>query len=404
MMLDVRTLFVVMIAASLLLAGSMAVAAGMQFRDGVGKWTCALVLQAATCVFFLARGNWPEVVTVLIANAIFALCISLQAAAILEFHGRKLAVWWHVAPPVAIIVLFAVLKDNLVSRAALTAAFGAAMLATGLLLQRLEFRPDRPARFMVMAGFVAGAFALFARATVTLVEPGILRDFTTPTDFQGASFLVALGVILLTSVGFLLMQKERAEEVAQRLAVTDPLTGTFNRRTFLELGAKEIARTRRAKGALSLLMIDLDHFKKVNDQYGHQAGDEALKGVVDALQGSLRREDLLVRYGGEEFCVLLPDVMLDQAAMLAERARSAVERATVDCRGKPLKLTISIGVAMLVRDSAEDIERLVSRADEALYSAKASGRNRVVMYPQNSTIAMLSRSHRKVVGSETIAD
>lgn len=404
-MLDVRTLFVVMIATSLVLAASMAVAVDMRFRDGIGKWTGALVLQAMMCVFYLARGVWPDLITTIVPNALFALCISLQAGAILDFYGKKLALGWHILPPALLVGILAFLPDNLVVRVTVTGlVFGGGMLASGLLMQRLDASGSRPARWLVMSGFLLGAFALFARAIAMILEPTLIRDFVTPTYFQGATFLVAVGVILITSVGFLLMHMERAEEAARHLAVTDPLTGTFNRRTFLELGAREIARTRRAKGSLSLLMLDLDHFKKVNDKYGHQAGDAALKCVVDSLQGCLRREDLLVRYGGEEFCVLLPDVAMDHAALLAERARVAVESTGFVFRGKKIPVTVSIGVALLIRDSAEDIERLVSRADEALYSAKASGRNRVVVYPENSTIALLSRSHRRTDSVESMAD
>ena len=401
-MLDPKTLFVVMIVTSLLLAVSMAVAAGMRFRDGIGKWTGALGLQATACMFYLARGAWPDAVTILVPNALIALSISLQAAAVLDFYGRRLSPLWHVLPPLLIGGMLAVLLDNLSARVFVSGlGFGSGLLISGLMLQRLDSNTDRPAKFMVMSGFLVAAFASFARVLVAIIDPSVVKDFMAPSYFQGATFLVALAAVVVTSVGFLLMHMERAEEAAKRLSVTDPLTGTFNRRTFLQLGAKEIARTRRAKGALSLLMLDLDHFKKVNDQYGHQAGDEALKSVVDSLQGCLRREDLLVRYGGEEFCVLLPDVALDHATLLAERARAAVERCAFTFRGKAIPLTISVGVALLARDSAEDIERLVSRADEALYSAKASGRNRVVTYPENSTIALLSRSHRRVAGSES---
>ena len=395
-MLDVRTLFVVMIATCLLLAASMAVAVGFRFRDGVGKWTVSLLLQAMMFVLFLSRGFWPDAVSVIVPNALLTVCLSLQAAAILEFYHRKLPVWWHIAPPLSIVILFSFLMDNLPARILVTGVcFGGGMMACGLLLQRLHGNNDRPARMMLMAGFLLAALMLFVRAVAMGIDRTVLKDFVTPTMLQGATFLVAFAVILITSVGFLLLQKERAEESAQRLALTDPLTGTFNRRTFLELGAKEIARTRRSKGSLCLLMLDLDLFKRVNDQYGHVAGDEALKAVVNALQACLRREDLLVRYGGEEFCVLLPEVSLDHAALLAERSRAAVEAAALMYRGQRIPLTISIGVALLMSGTDETIEQLVSRADEALYSAKAAGRNRVVVYPENSTIALLSRSKRR---------
>jgi diguanylate cyclase (GGDEF)-like protein len=395
-MLDVRTLFVVMIATCLLLAASMAVAVGFRFRDGVGKWTVSLLLQAMMFVLFLSRGVWPDVVSVIIPNTLLTLCLSLQAAAILEFYGRRLPVWWHIAPPAAIAVLLYFLMANLSARILVTAVcFGGGMLICALLLQRLQGNNDRPARMVLMSGFLLAAITLVVRAVAMGIDRAVLKDFVTPTALQGGTFLAAFAVILLTSMGFLLLQMERAQESAQRLALTDPLTGTFNRRTFLELGAKEIARTRRSKGSLCLLMLDLDLFKRVNDQYGHIAGDEALKTVVNALQACLRREDLLVRYGGEEFCVLLPEVSLDHAALLAERSRAAVEAATLMYRGQRIPLTISIGVALLMSGTDETIEQLVSRADEALYSAKAAGRNRVVVYPENSTIALLSRSKRR---------
>ena len=404
-MLDPKTLFVVMIVTSLMLAASMAVAAGMKFRDGIAKWTGALVLQAVTYVFYLARGTWPDTLTILVPNGLFALCISLQAAAVLEFYGKKLSLLWHALPPLLIVGALAFLRNDLSARVIVTGTcFGSGLLISGLMLQRLDSSDEHPARFMVMGGFLVAAFAWFARVIAMIIDPIVVKDYFTPSYFYGALFLIGLAAIIITSVGFLLLHKERAEAAAKRLSVTDPLTGTFNRRTFLQLGAKEIARTRRSKGSLSLLMLDVDHFKKVNDQFGHQAGDEALKCVVDSLQVCLRREDLLVRYGGEEFCVLLPDVALDHATLLAERARAAVERSGFTFRGKTIPLTISVGVALLVRDSTEDIERLVSRADEALYSAKASGRNRVVTYPENSTIALLSRTHRRAPTGDATAE
>ncbi|MEP7155603.1 MAG: GGDEF domain-containing protein [Betaproteobacteria bacterium] len=403
-MLDIRTLFVVIIATSLLLAAAMAAAVGMKFRDGIGKWTGALVLQALTYAFYLSSAYWPEKIALLLPNAAFALCISLQAAAILDFHGKPLTRVWYVLPMVLALVGFVSTANNAPARVIFSCMlFGGGTLALGLLMHRQDGSHNGPARLLVIGGFLVGAFAMFARAIAVLVDSSLARELTTPGYLQGVAFLITDAVILATSVGFLLMHMERAEESARQLAVTDPLTGTFNRRTFLELGAKEIARTRRSKGSLALLMLDLDHFKKVNDQFGHQAGDEALKRVVDVLQGCLRREDLLVRYGGEEFCVLLPDVALDHAALLAERARAAVEAGGFQFQSKRIPVTISVGVALLARDSAEDIERLVGRADEALYSAKASGRNRVVVYPENSTIAMLSRRQRPVAGAEVVA-
>lgn len=391
-MLDVKTLFVVMIATSLLLAGSMAVAVGMRFRDGVGKWTGSLMLQAVTFVCFSLRGGIPDLVSIVIANCLLALSFTLQAAAILEFFQKQLRALWHIVPIVIIAIVFTALIGNVPLLATLAGlGFGAGLLVLALLLQRQQGATEGPARWLLIVGYLVGGAGCFFRALVATVDPSAVTVIAQPGIFQGISFLIAFAVILITSVGFLLLQKERAEEIAQKLAVTDPLTGTFNRRTFLELADKEISRAQRAATPLSLVMIDLDHFKKVNDEYGHLAGDEVLKRSVAILQGCLRREDLLVRFGGEEFCILLPNVSLDAATQMAERIRESVERAEFTFNGHSIPVTISLGVASML-SKADTTALLIGRADEALYSAKRMGRNRAVAYPENSTFAMLMRS------------
>ena len=270
----------------------------------------------------------------------------------------------------------------------------AGALALAVMVQRLNPESRGSARWLMLGGYLIGAATMGSRAVVSVVDPGAIPSFLGPSAFQGINFLFVLAVILVTSVGFLLLHKERSEEAAQKLALTDPLTGAFNRRTFLELAEKEIARTRRARGSLSLIMLDLDHFKQMNDRNGHLAGDEVLKGVVAITLTCLRKEDFLVRYGGEEFCILLPSVAIDRAAVMAERIREAVEQARFSFKGRALSVTISIGVTTLSMDGNENVDTVVNRADEALYAAKKAGRNRVVAFPANTTLAMLMMSQR----------
>jgi two-component system cell cycle response regulator len=158
------------------------------------------------------------------------------------------------------------------------------------------------------------------------------------------------------------------------------------------LGAKELARSKRTRQPMSLVMLDLDHFKRINDKYGHLAGDEVLRRFVDITQVCLRKEDLLVRYGGEEFCVLLPDETSQGALTMAERIRYAVEHAAFRYGRTLLPITVSAGVAELDHEADESLAELLSRADEALYAAKNTGRNRVVGYPENSTLAVLMKT------------
>ena len=388
--LDLRTLMIVMIATSLLLAVSLMVAVGPRFRDGLGNWTAALLLQAAVFGLYSVRDVWPDFATIVLPNALFITCMTLQAAAIIEFYGKQLDRHWHVLPALLVASLFAVTIDKYALRVVLAGVlFGSGMLALAILMHRRSREDRSSARWLLLTGFMIGAVTMYSRAVVGLLLPSVVPGLMVASPFQGLTYIFGFATILITSVGFLLLHKDRSEDVAQKLALTDPLTGAFNRRTFLELAEKEIARTRRAKGALSLVMLDLDHFKEINDRYGHLAGDAVLKGVVTTVQTCLRKEDLLVRYGGEEFCILLPSLAIDRAKAMAERMREVVERAKFPHNGRSLQVTVSIGVAGLSNTGSEGVETLVSRADEALYAAKKSGRNRVVTFPSNTTLGNL---------------
>lgn len=164
----------------------------------------------------------------------------------------------------------------------------------------------------------------------------------------------------------------------ERLAVTDGLTGVFNHRRFQEQLQAEILRAERHRRALSVLMIDVDNFKKVNDALGHPAGDELLRRLAGVLSADLRQTDFIARYGGEEFTVLLPETTKTEAMQAAERMRLAVE-AKINTPGEkwPGPVTVSIGVATLSEDGATG-EGVVTAADQAMYVAKRQGRNRVV--------------------------
>jgi diguanylate cyclase (GGDEF)-like protein len=165
-------------------------------------------------------------------------------------------------------------------------------------------------------------------------------------------------------------------------ALQDPLTGLYNRRHFEERLGSELASAQRHGRPLSLLLVDVDHFKQVNDDHGHLAGDEALKMLAFVLRGAIRKEDVLARFGGEEFVVLARETALAGARALGERVRKAVERSRCAWQGSDLSLTVSIGVTVsigLAEFVAGRSEReLIEAADRALYLAKQAGRNRVI--------------------------
>jgi len=169
----------------------------------------------------------------------------------------------------------------------------------------------------------------------------------------------------------------------ESLAITDPLTGIFNRRRFSDVLRREVAVTRRYKNSLSLLMLDLDHFKTVNDRFGHDAGDEVLRSVATSLTSSLREVDLAARYGGEEFAVIMPQTSKVNAATVAERIARQIAQVEHSFDGAKVVLTASIGVAEIADLQQATAENLVKSADIALYEAKRTGRNRIVLYDES---------------------
>jgi diguanylate cyclase (GGDEF)-like protein len=188
--------------------------------------------------------------------------------------------------------------------------------------------------------------------------------------------------ILNTDLAHEVEARKTLEVELRILATTDPLTGVYNRRRFLELGEYERLREIRNRRGLSLLALDIDHFKKVNDTYGHGVGDETLVRFVQACSSCLRAMDTLGRTGGEEFAVLLPETALANAREVAERMRAEVAECLINVDQGTFQITVSIGLAQLQED--ESFEALMARADLQLYEAKRAGRDRVHPQPERA--------------------
>ncbi len=190
---------------------------------------------------------------------------------------------------------------------------------------------------------------------------------------------LAMLVLLVVSAIAALRANDRAAEATaelQRIAATDALTGLWNRRHLLERLEAEIGRSRRNGRPLCVAILDVDHFKRVNDLHGHPAGDEVLRALAGLIRESVRSSDVVARMGGEEFAILMPETDRAQAGLVCERLRERVELSPVPLpSGAALTVTLSTGIALMAGEEAS--EALISRADVALYDAKAEGRNRV---------------------------
>lgn len=196
---------------------------------------------------------------------------------------------------------------------------------------------------------------------------------------SGATGILCIGLLWLTWMLCMeLRRRHRAEQVLSELAATDALTGLANRRTLDQRLRLEWDRAQRSAEPLTVLMIDVDHFKAFNDRHGHQGGDEALRTVAQVIEGNIRRPaDLAARYGGEEFAVVLPHTDSQGARVIAEHIRSSVEHLP-RVSGDTVPITVSIGLSTWTKNSRTTLEELLLNADQALYEAKHTGRNRVV--------------------------
>jgi diguanylate cyclase (GGDEF)-like protein len=209
-------------------------------------------------------------------------------------------------------------------------------------------------------------------------------DFAARTGMRaGREELSQLGSALDRMAEQLERRDARLNEALERLralAVTDALTGLYNRRYCWDALKREVIVARRGPAAFSVILIDLDHFKRVNDAWGHEAGDRVLQATADLLRSHIRGSDIAVRYGGEEFALLLPRTGAAVAEERAEQLRRELEALEIAYNGARIRITLSAGVAECGGPAADERE-LMKRADEALYAAKAAGRNRVVTAP-----------------------
>lgn len=209
-------------------------------------------------------------------------------------------------------------------------------------------------------------------AKVRGLEQGASDYVTKP--FDPAELLARVKVQL--KIKSLQVKLKKSNQMLLDLSHTDPLTGLNNRRSMMEMLEKELERSQRGNSALSLIMLDVDFFKRVNDGFGHQQGDEVLKGLAELLRQALRQYDMAARFGGEEFALILPGVDLDEAVKVAERLRRQVEAYRFETAGNPLEVTISLGIACHPGADIHTVDDLIREADYALYSAKRNGRNR----------------------------
>ena len=379
MNLDINTLFMVTIYVEAIL-GLLLLFAWVQNTAirAVAWWGFAHLIRAASVVLFGMYGAAPELITIDLANALLFTSFAVTWTGARVFDGRPVEPVYLVTGAVLwlLVCRLPVLADALDARS---------LIATGIIttytwLTAYEFWQGRgeplvsrwPAIFML---FAHGALFLLRTPLVAALpfapsNKMLGSVWLTVLSFEALLFTISIAFILLA------MAKERTELRHRTAAMVDPLTGIANRRAFLQDAAQLAKRLAVNPRPTAVLLIDLDHFKSINDRFGHALGDRALEVFAEAASQSLRSSDLLGRLGGEEFAAVLADTSREKAVMVAERIRESFAKAAREVDGRPVCATVSIGLVHC-QDTGFDVAEQLAQADQALYFAKERGRNRV---------------------------
>lgn len=352
---------------------------------GIRHWCVANMLAGVALVLYAFGDRLPSLVSYEVANGIYAAALATMFAGFRRFfrrppQGHVLAA--GVLLTVGAIALFHYRVDSFALRTSVVSLFHGGLcigIALTVLQARKIWRSHYPYLFTV-AMALAIALGHVTRSVLYMSYASELTSLLQPSPLN--LFFVSIGNVVLPALSFsaMMMVHDRMMEKAEHAANRDFLTGAWTRRAFFELAEREMMRAQRTGRDLSLLLVDVDNFKRINDTAGHAAGDQVLINVVLRAETVLRSLDYFARIGGEEFAVLLPETDRTAALVVAERLRRALEKQAVvtthgDATGS-LAYTVSIGVAML--RNPESYQDLMRRADAALYAAKATGRNRVV--------------------------
>ncbi len=234
-----------------------------------------------------------------------------------------------------------------------------------------------PARYLLGTGFVIHGLFVMSRPFFISAPSGLDTQPLSVAELPALLIVESILFFVVLVLGTVMLINERISAELRTFAERDPLTNVFNRRTFSQLLDKAVAIAQRQRFPITLLVVDLDRFKSINDTYGHKAGDDVLRNFVTVALANLRKEDLIGRLGGEEFMIALMHSDAAQAKLVAERLRTSVETTRVVSNRVTLKYTISIGIAESL--PTEDTVHWIERADQAMYRAKHAGRNRVAL-------------------------
>ncbi len=348
----------------------------------VAWWACAHLMRSASVMLYGLYGSVPDLISIDLSNVILFSAFGVTWNGARVFNGRAALPGSLIAG--AALWLFASQWPGFETGAESRGQLSSMIIAAYIWLTAYEFWRGRSeplvSRWPAIVLFVTHGAMFLLRTPLNSFLHGKDGDHILANAWLSVLSLEAFLMTIATAFILLAMSKERTELRHKTAAMTDPLTGLLNRRAFLQdaeaLLQQQISRDR----PIGVLLVDLDHFKSINDRFGHAAGDKVLQIFAKVTQSNLRQTDLVGRLGGEEFTVVLADASVDNAYVVADRLRNAFAVAAAVVDGHALHATASIGVSVIV-DPGQDLAKLITLADQALYLAKARGRNRVEVAP-----------------------
>ncbi|HEY5637434.1 MAG TPA: GGDEF domain-containing protein [Burkholderiales bacterium] len=380
MELDTRTLVVACVLVSGLMGTVSFLFSAMHGTSSmIGRWGFAMVLLAVGLAGFALRGQIPDLLSITVANTLIIAALVLGIRCLRQFMGDTPRDALGIGMTVLALVLllfFSEVRPNLQARILVVTVAMAVILVRGA--WQVQKRTPRECqlsyRFTAAVLWMAGIVALL-RAAGTIIAPP--ADSFASNGLEAGVFLFNTCFIVMATLGVMWIEFETLQARLVRSALTDPLTGLSNRAGFEREFERELSRIARKGTPFSVVMFDLDHFKQINDRFGHAAGDKALRFFADLLARTVRTHDVAARYGGEEFVLLMPGTERAEALHVAGRVRERLAARPVDVGRDQVPLTVSGGVATY-GEQGKDFDALLKAADDALYAAKSAGRNRMV--------------------------
>ena len=352
-------------------------------RDRASRWLLwwgiPMVLNGIGLTLYMRAGWQTDLINIAFGNALRIFTLGCLWYGIRAFEGRR-PPWGAITAITCVWLLLCLYPPFLGSMTARIVAVSLlhALICALAVAELWRARGDvLRSRLPTTIAFASYGVMMLVRVCVAGVAPFPVGAGPLDPLWLAAYTWLVVGHGMFAGFFFLAMTMERREAEQRNFAMSDPLTGLMNRRAFGDFAQRLSRRRSGMRESLGLLVLDLDQFKRINDQFGHDVGDRMLKAFAEVSEQAVRPTDQLFRMGGEEFCFVLPETSLDDTIAVAERVRRAFEGVAIDTPAGPASTTVSIGIA--VTEFGVDIEVLLAAADAAVYEAKARGRNRVIV-------------------------